>query len=47
MEVLLDCLEENEKNGVVYHRRGIMGDYDDFGDVETLIQFIKTGKRST
>ena len=45
VEVLLDCLEKNERNGVVYHREGIMGDYDDFGDVEALIQFIKTGKR--
>lgn len=42
---LLACLEENEKRGVVYHREGISGDYDDFDDVEQLIQFIKTGKR--
>ena len=27
-EKLLDCLERNEKNGVVYHRNGINGDYD-------------------
>lgn len=45
MERLLDCLEENEKRGIVYHREGIMGDYDDFDDVERLIEFIKTGKR--
>ena len=32
-EKLLDCLERNEKNGVVYHRDGINGDYDDFDDV--------------
>lgn len=44
-ESLLDCLEENEKRGVVYHRQGIIGDYDDFDDVEKLIEFIKTGKR--
>uniref|UniRef100_UPI00359CB24A DUF3795 domain-containing protein n=1 Tax=Faecalicatena contorta TaxID=39482 RepID=UPI00359CB24A len=43
--VLLDCLENNEKNGIVYHREGINGDYDDFHDVEELIEFIKTGKR--
>lgn len=43
MEALLDCLERNEKNGVVYHREGINGDYDDFDDVEKLIEFIKTG----
>ena len=42
---LLGCLERNEKNGVVYHREGIIGDYDDFDDVEELIRFIKTGKR--
>lgn len=45
VETLLNCLEENEKNGVIYHRRGIVGDYDDFDDVEALIHFIQTGKR--
>ena len=30
---LLDCLERNEKMGVVNHRDGINGDYDDFDDV--------------
>ena len=42
-EKLLDCLERNEKNGVVYHREGINGDYDDFNDVEQLMNFILTG----
>ena len=42
-EKLLDCLERNEKNGVVYHREGINGDYDDFDDVEQLMNFILTG----
>ncbi|MDO4343768.1 MAG: DUF3795 domain-containing protein [Eubacteriales bacterium] len=42
---LLDCLERNERNGVVYHRAGINGDYDDFDDVEALIEYIKTGQR--
>ena len=42
---LLDCLERNEKNGIVYHRQGIIGDYDDFDDVEELIRFIQTGRR--
>lgn len=42
---LLDCLERNEKNGIIYHREGIVGDYDDFDDVEKLIEFIRTGKR--
>ena len=42
---LLDCLERNEKNGVVYHREGITGDYDDFDNAEALMEFIRTGKR--
>ncbi len=42
-DTLLDCLERNEKNGIVYHRDGIIGDYDAFDDVERLIEFIKTG----
>lgn len=42
---LLDCLEENEKRGIVYHREGINGDYDDLDDVEKLIEFIMTGER--
>lgn len=41
----MNCLERNERNGVVYHRSGINGDYDGFDDVEELICFIKTGKR--
>lgn len=44
-EALLDCLEENEKRGIVYHRGGINGDYDGFDDVEELIGFIKNGRR--
>lgn len=45
IEELLDHLEINEKNGIIYHRNGIMGDYDDFDNIEELIEFIKTGKR--
>lgn len=45
VEALLDRLEANEKAGIVYHREGIMGDYDEFDDVEALIDFINTGKR--
>ncbi|MDE7104873.1 MAG: DUF3795 domain-containing protein [Ruminococcus sp.] len=44
-EMLLDCLEYNENLGIIYHREGIFGDYDDFEDVEKLIDFIKTGKK--
>ena len=45
VEHLLDCLERNEQNGVVYHREGISGDYDTFDNVEELMEFIETGKR--
>ena len=38
----LDCLEKNENNGVVDHREGRNGDYDDFDDVEEQIRFIKS-----
>lgn len=41
-EYLLDCLERNEANGVIYHREGITGDYDDFETVDELMEFIKT-----
>lgn len=44
LEKLLDCLERNEKNGVIYHREGLIGDYDNFDDLEKLIEFIKSGK---
>ena len=43
-QALLDCLERNEQNGVVYHREGVVGDYDDFTDVEELIRFIREGR---
>lgn len=43
-EALLDCLERNEKAGVVYHRSGVTGDYDAFDDPERLIAFIREGK---
>ncbi len=42
---LLDCLERNEQSGVVYHREGINGDYDDFSDPAELMEFICTGRR--
>ena len=44
-ETLLDCLERNERDGVRYHRDGLVGDYDDFTDVEALISFIMYGAR--
>ena len=33
---------EVRRCGIVYHREGIMGDYDSFDDIEGLITFIKT-----
>ena len=46
VEKLLDCLERNERAGVVYHREGTTGDYDDFDDVEEPIKFIDTGRKT-
>lgn len=43
-EHLLDCLERNEKNGIVYHRGGIEGDYDGFANIDELLNFIERGK---
>lgn len=42
---LLDALERNEKNGVVYHREGVTGDYDAFPNAEEVIRFLLTGER--
>ena len=45
-EKLLDCLEANEKRGVIYNRDGgLNGDYDAFDDLEKLFHFILTGER--
>ena len=44
IEELFDCLERNEKAGIVYHREGIVGDYDGFDDAEKLIDFIRNGR---
>lgn len=44
METLLDCLERNEQKGIVYHREGITGDYDGFDSVNSLLEFIRSGK---
>lgn len=43
---LMDCLERNEKNGVVYHHEGkLTGDYDRFETEEEIIRFIKGGRQ--
>ena len=44
-EALLDCLERNEERGVVYHREGIVGDYDEFEDPEELMTLPPDGER--
>ena len=44
-KVLLDCLLRNKENGIIYHKNGINGDYDDFNDIEKLIAFILTGRK--
>ena len=36
IEAPLDCLEQNEKRGVVYRQEGIYGDYNHFDDLEAL-----------
>ena len=46
MDKLLECLENNEKNGVLYHREGSVGDYDDYADINELIRFIEKGLSS-
>lgn len=38
---LLEVLERNEKAGVVYHRHGFEGDYDQFSSVEELLSYLE------
>ncbi len=45
-ERLLDRLEENEKNGAVYHREGFEGDYDGFQTEKELFDFIENGRKA-
>lgn len=45
LDTHVDLLERNEANGVVYHRSGISGDYDDFDDADALLEFIKSGRK--
>ena len=42
---LLDRLERNEQAGVVYHRTGVVGDYDGFDSEEALIAFLLAQER--
>lgn len=43
-ETLLDCLERNERGGVMYHCQGLEGDYDGFTDSEEQIRSIQSRK---
>lgn len=42
-EALLDCLERNENRGLVYHRDGLVGDYDNWEDPEKLEELLLKG----
>lgn len=45
-EALMDCLEQNERRGVVYHAAGSLeGDYDAFNTQEEILALISDGKR--
>ena len=41
---LLDRLEAGERDGMVYHRAGVEGDYDAFPSAEALIAFLERGR---
>jgi hypothetical protein len=46
-EMLLDCLERNEKAGIVYHHQGqLTGDYDRFDTEEEIMEFILQGMQA-
>ena len=41
----LECLEKNEKNGIVYHYpASIFGDYDKYETEEEIMDMIKNGE---
>lgn len=44
MDKLMECLERNEKDGIAYHRSGIVGDYDECPDMNELMKMIEEGK---
>jgi hypothetical protein len=44
-EALMECLERNEQNGIVYHYSGqLIGDYDRPGSEEEIRRLILFGK---
>lgn len=36
MQKFISYLEQNEKDGIVYHRSGVIGDYDSLNENEVL-----------
>lgn len=46
-EFLLDCLEKNEKNGIVYHYQGRLdGDYDVPDTEEGIFDMLLSGRKA-
>jgi len=44
-DLFLECLEKNEKDGIVYHYPGsLSGDYDKFETIEEIVDMIKNGR---
>ena len=40
IQAFMDRLEANEKKGIVYHRTGVVGDYDDCKTAEEVITML-------
>lgn len=40
IEIFMNCLEENEKRGIVYHRNGVVGDYDTCESTDDVISML-------
>ncbi len=40
-DALVDRLAALQQAGLVYHRCGVMGDYDDFADANALLAFLE------
>lgn len=41
IDEFMNCLEKNEKSGIVYHRDGVVGDYDSCKSIEEVIAMLK------
>ena len=41
IEEFMDSLEKNEKRGIVYHRDGVVGDYDTCKTAEEVVAMLK------